>query len=165
MKLAEEYIHPELKMKRVRLTLKWSCDVNTAHTENWKPGPRKQTKFPAARNEAVRLTQLSSCIYQKMHSPFSFKMKKNRTKQVQFPRNANNPTNDANCTFPPRLSPPHHPTTLAWQPAQLGCTACWPNCGGTSQPSTRVGSDPEPIFREPATQYSLHTKHQDRGVI
>lgn len=37
MKLAEEYIHPELKMKRVRLTLKWSCDVNTAHTENWKP--------------------------------------------------------------------------------------------------------------------------------
>jgi len=62
--------------------------------------------------------------------------------------------NDANCTFPPRLSPPHHP--------------CWAASSSLGTPRvdliagrTRAGSS-DPTFREPATQYSLQIEHLPR---
>ena len=56
----------------------------------------------------------------------------------------------------------HHPTTLPPLPgSQLSLGAPRVDLIAAG-PATRVGSDPEPIFREPATQYSLHLKHPPR---
>jgi len=52
---------------------------------------------------------------------------------VQFPKCTQRRVNNANCTFPPRLSPPHHPATPGWQPPlSLGHAESWPHCGRTA---------------------------------
>lgn len=52
---------------------------------------------------------------------------------MQFPKCTQRRVNNANCTFPPRLSPPHHPATPGWQPPlSLGHAESWPHCGRTA---------------------------------